>query len=201
MHDSEHSLNAGYSREEIRNESHPASRRGYLRALALGALASVGAAGAWAAASRIAAGRDAIDPEKLLLAPQDFPDMGLKEVQRPEPRETRNGGHAAQAVLERNSFRLYHSVVVFPNEGAAQQAMEALRYGEAEQLGEPAAHASRYGNDSLILSGHQGAEEAVSVVFRRGHIFERLTLTGTEHIVYVGRYAQRADEKVGEWRA
>lgn len=201
MHDSEHPLTSGNSKERVQSESDPVSRRGYLRTVGLGGLASVGAVGAWAAASKIAAGRNPIDPEKFLLAPQDFPDTGFKEVRRPGQRETRNGGQAVQVVLERESARLIQSVVVFPSDGAAQQALEALRYGEGGQAGEPAQHAPRYGEDSLVITGRKGDEGAVSVVFRRRRVFVRLTLTGTNDIRTMSRYAQRADEKVKEWQA
>lgn len=164
------------------------------RALGLAALVAVPA---------IAAARDTGAPAtgaanlvRMLLSPLDFPAAGLKVAQHLGERETNDGGRTAQVVLEDGRIKLFHSVVVFPSDRAAQSAFAALRQFEGGTALEVVPAPVRYGDESVVLRGPQGRPDSVSLALRRGRTLSKLTLQGTGDPEELTGYVRKVEEKL-----
>lgn len=134
--------------------------------------------------------------DALLLAPADLPDEQLREVQRPERRETRDGGQAALVIMETSSLRVVDSVVVFPSADAARAAFQTIRAAGGDVSWAEVGEAPSLGDESLAHIGTQGGQPAGQAVFRYGQVLVRLTLIGTDDPTDLEHYARKAEERV-----
>lgn len=173
------------------------SRHRYLRRLSLAGLglALIPALKLGAEASGLLAGSVAAAADALLLAPADFAGADLREVQRLGQRETRDGGQTAQVLLASGDRRVevFQSVVVFPSEGAARAAFQAIR--QAREAGQTVPTAPSFADESVVLVGKRGTRDSISTVFRQGRALMRITVTGTAEVSDVESYARKAEEK------
>ncbi|MFQ5860330.1 MAG: hypothetical protein ACE5IG_02115 [Dehalococcoidia bacterium] len=134
------------------------------------------------------------DAAALLLTPEDFPGRDLAvEHRRANPSSA--GASSAETELTGPGFTLFHSVVLF---GSAQEAQEAISRVQENQesLGLTAVEAPAVGEESVVLAGQQGGRDSVSILFRRGAAFVRLTLVGSDSVTEMIGYAGRAHAKL-----
>ena len=142
-----------------------------------------------------------VTADEMLLSATDFTGLDLREAQRLGQRETRDGGLTAQVALENDRIRLFQSVIVFPTEGAARTAFEAIDQTIPGVSGETVPVAPTFGQESLVFVGRQGTSDAVSSVFRQGRILVRLTLTGTGQVSDLLPMASKAEAKAKRRRS
>ncbi|MBI2321835.1 MAG: hypothetical protein HYU88_07025 [Chloroflexi bacterium] len=173
------------------------TRRRYVLRLGLAGLglALIPALKIGAERSGLLSGSAATAANALLLAPADFAGADLREVQRLGQRETRDGGQTAQVLLASGDARveIFQSVAVFPSEGAARAALQAIR--QAREAGQVVPGAPSFGDESVVLRSTQGTRDSISAVFRQDRALLRITVTGTAEVSAVERYAQKAEEK------
>lgn len=168
-------------------------RRAYLRRAAIAALGA-GVAAAFLGTASESGESEAVDVEALLLAPEDVPEAGLRSVRRLGRRKTRDGGLAAQTILEADRVRIFQGVVAFPSERAARAALRGIRES-GEMRGRQATEQPRFGEESLVLAGWRDGGRSIAAVFREGRLLVRLTLVGAAGPAELVRYARKAAEK------
>src|SRR3972149_4248064 len=114
--------------------------------------------------------------DALLLSPVDFANTDLREMQRLGQRETRDGGQTAQVALQNDRSQVYQSVVAFPSENAARKAFETLRQERPQDQWKILSDAPTFAQESVVLLGKQGDQEANSVAFRQKQLLVRLNV-------------------------
>ena len=139
--------------------------------------------------------------DALLLSPVDFPQAGLREMQRLGQRETRDGGQTTQVSLQSDRIRLFQVVVAFPSEDAARKAFETIRQERAQEQLKIIPDAPTLGQESVVLAGKQGDQDAVSIAFRHEQLLVRINLMPAREIAELLPYARKAEEKVRQARS
>lgn len=143
----------------------------------------------------------AISANALLLAPGDFPTLGLRETQRLGEHETRDGGQAAQIALDDGRMVIYQSVVVFPTADAARASFQAARQAGEDPPWRAATGAPVLGAESMTLVRPGVERPALTTYFRIDRVLVRLTVIGTDDLAMLARLAGVAQEKVPRARS
>lgn len=169
-------------------------RRGLV---ALGAGLVPALAGAVAVAGRTSR-TVAIEADDVLLVPANFTGANLREMQRLGQRVTRDGSQTAQVVLEDGRVQIFQGVVVFRSEDAARAAFQAISQEGTGERWKVVPTAPALGQESVVLVGKQGDQDAISTVFRQGQVLVRMTVVGSGELPALLPYARKAEEKVKE---
>ncbi|TAK35364.1 MAG: hypothetical protein EPO21_06585 [Chloroflexota bacterium] len=138
--------------------------------------------------------------DALLLSPADFPGAGLREAQRLGQRETRDGGQTTQVALESDRARINQVIVAFPSEESARTAFQTIRQDRAQEQLKIIPDAPIFGQESVVLAGKQGGQDAYSTAFRQERLLVRINVIPAREIAELLPYARKAEDKARQAR-
>ena len=130
----------------------------------------------------------------LLLAPNDFPTEGVREIAKISA-ATSKDEPAVQVELTAPGFTILESLVLFETRERALSTLAGIDedHGALRMVSDSAAG---FDDSSGIIVEHLDGEQASTVFFVEGRALVKVTVTGDNEVASVWEIARRAREKV-----